>query len=229
MSSTLSTQNRASRTAYDCAAVRAAVHAWSGCGELDYLAISLFGGAPASMRARLGVALINMGLVGLTKLLVSRTSRGVDVLLFARQAVPDPGIGGSGRVEFRHGELDRLPIEDGEVDAVVANLVLHHLADFEPVVAEVARVLRPGGVAVISDLRPHGEEWMREEMGDLRLGIDPAEVAKAFRAGLFETVEEIPVEDRYRMRSQGGRNVRLELFFVRARKSPENSGDRKAR
>ncbi len=92
MSSTLSTQNRASRTAYDCAAVRAAVHAWSGCGELDYLAISLFGGAPASMRARLGVALINMGLVGLTKLLVSRTSRGVDVLLFARQAVPDDMI-----------------------------------------------------------------------------------------------------------------------------------------
>ena len=70
---------------------------------------------------------------------------------------------------------------------------------------------------------------MREEMGDLRLGIEAAEVARAFRAGPFETVEEIPVEDRYRMRSEGGRSVRLELFFVRARKSPENAGDRKAR
>jgi len=92
MSSTLSAQHRASRTAYDCAAVRAAVHAWSGCGQSDYLAIDFVRGAAASIRARLGIALINMGLVGLTKLLVSRTSRGADVLLFARQAVPDDMI-----------------------------------------------------------------------------------------------------------------------------------------
>ena len=92
MSSTLSAQNRASRTAYDCAAVRAAVHAWSGCSEMDYLAINLFDNPVASMRARFGVALIKLGLVGLTRLLVSRTSMGVDVLLFARQAVPDDMI-----------------------------------------------------------------------------------------------------------------------------------------
>jgi len=92
MSSTLSVQNRASRTAYDCAAVRAAVHAWSSCREMDYLAINLFDNPAASIRARFGVALIKVGLVGLTRLLVSRTSMGVDVLLFARQAVPDDMI-----------------------------------------------------------------------------------------------------------------------------------------
>ena len=92
MSSTLSAQNRASRTAYDCAAVRAAMHAWSGCKEMDYLAIELFDGSAASMRARLGVALIKVGLVRLTRFIVSRTSKGVDILLFARQAVPDDMI-----------------------------------------------------------------------------------------------------------------------------------------
>jgi methyltransferase (TIGR00027 family) len=92
MSSTLSAQQRASRTAYDCAAVRAAVHAWSGCRQSDYLAIDFVRGAAASLRARLGIALINIGLVRLTRLLVSRTSKGADVLLFARQAVPDDMI-----------------------------------------------------------------------------------------------------------------------------------------
>jgi ABC-type cobalamin transport system permease subunit len=32
-------------------------------------------------------------------------------------------------------------------------------------------VLRPGGVVVVCDLQPHECEWMRERMGDLRLGI----------------------------------------------------------
>ena len=118
-------------------------------------------------------------------------------------------------VEFRAGELDALPLEDGEVDAVVANLVLHHVADFAPVVAEMARVLRPGGTAVISDLKPHGEDWMRDEMGDLRLGIEPQEVAAALEQGGFGNVVQLNVEDRYRMRSRTGRTAPLDLFLVR--------------
>lgn len=124
-------------------------------------------------------------------------------------------------IEFRRGSLDQLPLQDDEVDAVVANLVFHHLADFEPVVAEIARVTRPGGSVVISDLRPHGEEWMREEMADLRLGIEPHELVGAFAGGPFENIEELPVEDRYQMRSTGGKTARLDMFLVRARKSLE--------
>lgn len=123
----------------------------------------------------------------------------------------DPG----GATEYRQGELDALPLADGEVDGVLANLVLHHIADFRPVIREIHRVLRPGGVVVISDLRPHTEEWMREEMEDLRLGIDPTELQEAFRTGGFDEVEEISVEDRYRMRSRRGRTARLDLFMIR--------------
>lgn len=48
-------------------------------------------------------------------------------------------------VEVRDGVAQRLPVPDGSADAVVLSLVLCSVADVEAAVAEVARVLRPGG------------------------------------------------------------------------------------
>jgi SAM-dependent methyltransferase len=56
--------------------------------------------------------------------------------------------------DLRLGRLDDLPLDDGEVDAVVCSLALTHVAELEPVLAELARVLRPGGTAILSDLYP---------------------------------------------------------------------------
>lgn len=67
-----------------------------------------------------------------------------DMLAHARQRVPD--------AEFHIGELDRLPLPDDCVDVVVCGLALVHVADLDPVLAEFARVLRPGGDLVISDM-----------------------------------------------------------------------------
>lgn len=92
MTSTLAAQQQASRTAYDCAAVRAAVYYWTGCESADYLAPHFARGPSASWKARIGVALAGMGAGSLTKLIISRTSPGVDVFLFARQFVPDTMI-----------------------------------------------------------------------------------------------------------------------------------------
>ncbi|MFE7795018.1 class I SAM-dependent methyltransferase [Streptomyces sp. NPDC057460] len=45
---------------------------------------------------------------------------------------------------------DRLPFTDGEFDDVVASLVLHYLEDWGPTLAELRRVLRPGGRLITS-------------------------------------------------------------------------------
>jgi SAM-dependent methyltransferase len=57
-------------------------------------------------------------------------------------------------VDFRSGRLEALPVEDASVDLVVSALAVCHAPDLVPVLAEFARVLRPGGMVIISDPHP---------------------------------------------------------------------------
>ena len=55
---------------------------------------------------------------------------------------------------FSEGDLGSLPLPDGAVDPVTTALALTHVPDLRPVYAEFARVLRPGGSLVVSDVHP---------------------------------------------------------------------------
>ena len=50
---------------------------------------------------------------------------------------------------FMHGDGESLPFEDGEFDVVYSNGVIHHTPNTQNVIAEIFRVLKPGGKAII--------------------------------------------------------------------------------
>jgi len=58
------------------------------------------------------------------------------------------------QVDFRLGDLSDLPVETSSVDVVVCALALTHCEHLGPPVRELARVLRPGGHLILSDMPP---------------------------------------------------------------------------
>lgn len=77
-------------------------------------------------------------------------------------------------VDFREGDLEALPVDDGAVDVVVCALALAHLTDLAPVYAEFARVLRAGGHLVVSDVHP--EAVLRGSQPAVRIDGRPARI-----------------------------------------------------
>jgi SAM-dependent methyltransferase len=122
-------------------------------------------------------------------------------------------------VEFRQGELDALPFIADELDAAFANLVWHHVPDHNAAAREVHRVIKPGGCVVVSDLMPHESDWMRERMGDLRLGLKPDQVVAALARAGFGGLVNQTLTDRYCVTAPDGTRAEFSMFVVRGCKA----------
>jgi arsenite methyltransferase len=96
---------------------------------------------------------------------------GIDVLLSARRVGPtgfaygvdmtddmltlaraNAGKAGATNIEFRKGEIEDLPLPDASVDVVISNCVINLSTDKAAVLAEMFRVLVPGGRIGITDV-----------------------------------------------------------------------------
>jgi arsenite methyltransferase len=127
----------------------AAVLASLGCGNPT---------AVAELRA--GEVVLDLGSGG-----------GIDVLLSARRVGPtgfaygldmtdemlelarrNATVAGAMNVEFRKGRIEAIPLPDAAVDVVISNCVINLSTDKAAVLAEIARVLRPGGRMGVSDV-----------------------------------------------------------------------------
>jgi len=118
-------------------------------------------GAPiAALELKAGETVLDLG-----------SGAGIDAFLAAREVGPSGHVigvdmtpamlakaranaarAGLSQVEFREGRLESLPVVDSSVDAVTSNCVINLVPDKGVVFREIARVLVPGGRAVISDI-----------------------------------------------------------------------------
>jgi SAM-dependent methyltransferase len=103
-------------------------------------------------------------------------------------------LAGVTNVELRQGIIEALPVEDSSVDWVISNCVINLSPDKPKVFAEIARVLRPGGRMLVSDIVV--EElpgWMRQSAqlysSCIAGAINEPEYLDGLRAAGLEDVE----------------------------------------
>ena len=107
-----------------------------------------------------GAVVVDVGCGAGTDLLlaarrVGPTGRAIGVDMteaMRKRAIEGAARCGLTNVEVRAGDATRLPLDDRSVDVVISNGVLNLVPDKERAVAEIARVLKPGGRAQIGDI-----------------------------------------------------------------------------
>jgi len=108
-----------------------------------------------------------------------------EMLELARANAADAGVA---NVEFVKGFIEEIPLADGSVDVVVSNCVLNLSGDKPKVLAEAARVLKPGGRFAVSDViaGPDMDAATRADLAAYTGCIAGALTERQFREGLTD-------------------------------------------
>jgi ArsR family transcriptional regulator len=77
--------------------------------------------------------------------------------------------------DLRIGELEHLPLKDGETEVAIINMVLHHLREPLQGLLEAHRILDQGGTLILADFAKHEQESLRSRYGDHWLGFTEQE------------------------------------------------------
>ena len=102
-----------------------------------------------------------------------------EMLAVARARLTQAGLR---NCQIRHADMYQLPLPAASVDVAVIHQVLHYAEEPAEVLAEAARVLRPGGRVLVVDFARHSLDSLRLEHAHRRLGFTEDEVAGWCRA-----------------------------------------------
>ena len=111
-----------------------------------------------------------------------------EMLAVARHNLDKDGLR---HCQVRHADMYQLPFAHERFDAVTLHMVLHYSEKPAQVLAEAARVLRPGGRVVIVDFAPHGMTALLDKHAHRWPGFEEADVERWFRDA--ELLPEEPV------------------------------------
>jgi len=99
-------------------------------------------------------------------------------------------------VEWRRGEIEKLPLDAGAVDVALLSQALHHARDPRRALKEAARVVVDGGRVLVLDLQAHAEDWTKERLGDRWLGFGTEAITEMMgQAGLVDLVVRPATDD----------------------------------
>ena len=135
-----------------------------------------------------------------------------EMLELARRNAAEAGIE---NVEFRKGYLEDLPLPDQSVDVVISNCVINLSGDKPKVLAEAARVLRPGGRFAVSDViaDPDMDEQTRADMAAWTGCVAGALTETQFRDALADAgLQDVEVRQTHRVHEHAAAAI------IRARK-----------
>lgn len=91
------------------------------------------------------------------------------------------------KIRFIQSSLEAYQHQGEGLDAVVLNMVLHHMASPLQAFQKIRRLINSGGFLLIADLCSHNQEWVRASCGDVWLGFDPLDLKDwAQSAGFHE-------------------------------------------
>ncbi len=124
-----------------------------------------------------------------------------EMLSFTKQNVPTKD-----RIRFVQSALESYDPGVTELDAVVLNMVLHHMPSPVQAFQKIRQLIHLGGYLVIADLCSHNQEWTRASCGDVWLGFDPHDLKEwASKAGFIE-------EQSLYLGLKNGFQIQLKLF-----------------
>jgi ubiquinone/menaquinone biosynthesis C-methylase UbiE/DNA-binding transcriptional ArsR family regulator len=140
---------------------------------------------------------IGTGTGRVLELLAPRVSQGIGVdaskamLALARSRLARPGFA---HCSVRLADMYRLPLAEASFDIAVMQMVLHYAEDPPGVLAEAARVLRPGGRLIVIDLAHHGRDDLVTKLAHRWPGFNDSDMRALFEDAGMQQSEPLAIE-----------------------------------